>query len=71
VPEVEMPGTPLDEAKRDRLFRYILKMIKEQGIDNYLAEKGIDTADIYEDLLYAETQEDLNKITETLLNTLC
>jgi hypothetical protein len=71
VPEIEMPGEPLDEAKRDRLFRYIMKMIKEQGIDNYLAEKGIDTADIYEDLLYAETQEDLNKITETLLNTLC
>lgn len=71
VPEPEAATTPINEARRDRMFRSIMAMIKQQHIDYYLAEKGIDTADIYEDLRYAETEQDLNKITETLLKALC
>ena len=71
VPEPEAATTPINEARRDRMFRSIMAMIKQQHIDYYLAEQGIDTADIYEDLRYAETEQDLNKITETLLKALC
>jgi len=71
VPEPEEVTTPVDEARRDRMFRSIMQMIKQQHIDSYLAEKGIDMADIYEDLRYAETEQDLNKISETLLKALC
>jgi CubicO group peptidase (beta-lactamase class C family) len=71
VPEPEEATTPINEARRDRMFRSIMQMIKQQHIDSYLAEKGIDTADIYEDLRYAETEQDLNKISETLLKALC
>ena len=71
VPEPEEVTTPIDEARIDRMFRSIMQMIKQQHIDSYLAEKGIDMADIYEDLRYAETEQDLNKISETLLKALC
>jgi len=46
-------------------------MIKTQNLSDYLAVKGIDTLDIYESLRDAETEADLNKIDETLLNALC
>lgn len=70
VPEVD-PGTPLSEAKRDRIFRAVMQMIKEQKFDEYLAVKGIDTADIYEALRDAKTDRDLNKVLETLLKAIC
>jgi hypothetical protein len=70
VPEGD-PGVPLDEAKRDRIFRAVLQMIKEQRFDEYLAVKGIDTADIYESLRDAKTDKDLNKVIETLLKAIC
>lgn len=71
VPELEAPSTPVNEARRDRMFRSIMAMIKQQHIDYYLAEKGIDTADIYADLRDAKTEQDLDKINETLLKALC
>jgi hypothetical protein len=71
VPEIEPVSAPLDEARRDRMFRSIMNMIRTQNLNDYLAEKGIDTLDIYESLRDAETQADLNKINETLLNALC
>lgn len=70
VPEVD-PGRPVNEAKRDRIFRSVMQLIKEQGLDEYLAVKGIDTADIYEDLRDAKTDQDLNKVLETLLKAIC
>jgi hypothetical protein len=71
VPEIEPVSAPLDEARRDRMFRSIMNMIKTQNLNDYLAEKGIDTLDIYESLRDAKTEADLNKINETLLNALC
>jgi len=70
IPEV-LPETPVDEAKRDRIFRSVMQMIKEQKLDEYLAVKGIDTADIYEALRDAETDNDLNKVIETILKAVC
>jgi len=70
VPEID-PGTPVNEAKRDRIFRSVMQMIKEQKLDEYLAVKGIDTADIYESLRDAKTDRDLNKVIETLLKAIC
>jgi hypothetical protein len=70
IPEVD-PGTPVNEAKRDRVFRSVIQMIKEQNFDEYLAVKGIDTADIYEGLRDAKTDRDLNKVIETLLKAIC
>jgi hypothetical protein len=70
IPEVD-PGTPVNEAKRDRIFRSVMQMIKEQRFDEYLAVKGIDTADIYESLRDAKTDKDLNKVIETLLKAIC
>ena len=70
IPEVE-PQTPVDEAKRDRIFRSVMQMIREQKLDEYLAVKGIDTADIYESLRDAETDQDLNKVIETILKAVC
>jgi hypothetical protein len=70
VPEGD-PGVPLDEAKRDRIFRAVLQMIREQRFDEYLAVKGIDTMDIYESLRDAKTDKDLNKVIETLLKAIC
>jgi hypothetical protein len=70
VPDVD-PGTPASEAKRDRIFRSIMQMIKEQKLDEYLAVKGIDTVDIYEDLRDAKTDRDLNKVLETILKAIC
>ena len=70
VPGVD-PGTPVNEAKRDRIFRSVLLLIKEQNFDEYLAIKGIDTVDIYEDLRDAKTDRDLNKVLETLMKAVC
>jgi len=70
VPEID-PDAPLDEAKRDRIFRSVLLLIKEQNFDEYLAIKGIDTVDIYEDLRDAKTDRDLNKVLETLMKAVC
>jgi hypothetical protein len=70
IPEVD-PGTPANEYKRDALFRSIMQLIKEQRFDEYLAIKGIDTADIYEDLRDAQTDGDLNKVSQTILKALC
>ena len=70
IPEID-PGLPVDEAKRDGIFRTVMQMIKEQHFDEYLAVKGIDTADIYESLRDAQTEGELNKILETLLKAIC
>ena len=70
IPEVE-PQTPVNEAKRDRIFRSVMQMIREQKLDEYLAVKGINTADIYEALRDAETDNDLNKVIETILKAVC
>jgi hypothetical protein len=70
IPEID-PGTPASEEKRDRIFRSVMQMIREQKLDEYLAVKGIDTADIYESLRDAETDRDLNKVIETLLKAIC
>lgn len=70
MPDID-PGIPVNEAKRDRVFRAVMKMIKEQSFDEYLAVKGIDTADIYEALRDAKTERDLNKVLETLLKAIC
>lgn len=65
------PDSPASEEKRDRIFRSVMQMIKDQKFDEYLAVKGIDTADIYEDLRYAQTDRDLNKVLEKLLKAIC
>jgi hypothetical protein len=70
MPDID-PGVPVNEAKRDRVFRAVMKMIKEQSFDEYLAVKGIDTRDIYESLRDAKTERDLNKVLETLLKAIC
>lgn len=70
VPDVD-PGTPASEEKRDRIFRSVMQMIKDQKLDEYLAVKGIDTRDIYEGLRDAKTDRDLNKVLETLLKAIC
>jgi len=70
IPEVD-PGVPVNEAKRDRVFRAVMQMIKEQNFDEYLAVKGIDTRDIYESLRDAKTEQELNKVLESLLKAIC
>jgi hypothetical protein len=70
IPEVD-PGTPANERKRDGIFRSVMQLIREQRFDEYLAVKGIDTADIYEELRDAETDRDLNKVLEKILKALC
>jgi len=70
IPEID-PGVPVNEAKRDRIFRAVMQMIREQSFDEYLAVKGIDTTDIYESLRDAKTEGELNKVLETLLKAIC
>lgn len=70
VPVVD-PRRPLSEDKRDRIYRSFRQLIKEQALDEYLAVKGIDVADIYTDLREATTDQDLNKILEILLKAIC
>jgi hypothetical protein len=70
IPSVPLTA-PVNEVKRDRVFRSVLELIKEQKLDEYLAVKGIDVADIYEDLRDAKTENDLNKVIDTLLKALC